>query len=265
MPAPARSRQREPEQASERGCYVYGIVPADVEPTEDARGVGDPPARVEVIRHRDIAALVSTIDVTKPLGRPEDLTAHEQLLDGTAAQAPVLPLRFGATVADGEAVVSELLAPHHDEFASALRELEGRAEYVVKGRYVEAAVLKEILAENPEAVRLRDQIRETEDENATRDVRIRLGEIVHEAIGAKREQDTRGLEDAVAPHVVTGTVREPTHEEDAVHVALLVETGKAQDLERAVGELAREWEGRVTIRLLGPMAPYDFVVTDQES
>jgi hypothetical protein len=40
-----------------------------------------------------------------------------------------------------------------------------------------------------------------------------------------------------------------------------VETAKQDDLERAVSELAKEWEGRVDVRLLGPMAPYDFVVT----
>jgi len=119
MSAPAQSSQQS-TSASDRGYYVYGIVPQDVEATADARGVGDPPARVEVVRHEDIAALVSAIDVTKPLGRPEDLMAHQQLLDASSADAPVLPIRFGAVMADAEAVVNELLAPHHDEFAAAL-------------------------------------------------------------------------------------------------------------------------------------------------
>jgi len=34
-----------------------------------------------------------------------------------------------------------LLAPRHDEFAAALEQLEGRAEFLVKGRYVEEAVI----------------------------------------------------------------------------------------------------------------------------
>jgi hypothetical protein len=56
-------------------------------------------------------------------------------------------------------------------------------------------------------------------------------------------------------------VREPTHERDAVHLALLVETERQGELEEAVKELAGQWAGRVTMRLLGPLAPYDFVVT----
>jgi Gas vesicle synthesis protein GvpL/GvpF len=244
-----------------RGCYVYAIVPADVEPTPEAKGVGDPPGKIKVIRHKDIAALVSEVDLSKPLGRPEELSAHSELLDGAATQAPVLPLRFGAVLSDRDAVVSELLEPHHDEFAAALSELEGRAEYVVRGRYVDEAVLEEVLSENPEAARLREEIRRTGDEHATRNARIRLGELINAAIAAKREADTRKVGDALAPFAVASNVREPTHEMDAAYVALLAETAKQKELEKVVSKLAEDWKGRVRLRLLGPLAPYDFVVT----
>ena len=57
-----------PEQARElgqSGCYVYGIVPADVESAADVPGVGDPPARVQLIRQGGLAALVSEVDLTQ--------------------------------------------------------------------------------------------------------------------------------------------------------------------------------------------------------
>jgi len=44
-------------------------------------------------------------------------------------------------------------------------------------------------------------------------------------------------------------------------VALLVETSRRDDLEQALSDLASDWEGRIGIRLLGPMAPYDFTTT----
>ncbi len=257
MSAPARSEQTS-GAGNNRRCYVYGIVPQDVEVTADARGVGDPPGQVKLLRHGDIAALVSDIDVTQPLGRPEDLMDHQQLLDAASAETPVLPLRFGAVMTNSQAVVDELLGPHHDEFAAALKKLEGRAEYVVKGRYVEKAVLKEVLSENAEAAGLRDEIR-AGDEYATRNARIRLGEIINQAITAKREADTRKVGDVLAPYCVASNVREPTHEQDAAHLALLVATAEEAEFERAVDELAYEWDGRVNLRLLGPMAPYDFV------
>lgn len=246
----------------ERGtaCYLYGVVPADVETDPEARGVGDPPGRVTVIRHGDIAALVSEIARDKPLGTPEDLQAHEALLDAAAAEVPVLPLRFGAAMSDPDAVAEEFLAPHHDDFAAALKELEGRAEYVVKGRYVQQAVLREVLAESPEAARLRERISGTEDDAATRNDRIALGELVNRAIARKRDEDTRTLVEALSPLGATVNVREPTHEEDAAHVALLVETARQPELVDTVREIAERWRGRVTMRLLGPLAAYDFVI-----
>jgi gas vesicle protein GvpL/GvpF len=240
--------------------YVYGILPGDVEVEPGAAGVGDPPGEIRVVRHRDLAALVSDIDPNLPLGRPEDLVAHEELLDASAADVPVLPLRFGAVVTNDDAVTEELLGPHHDEFAAALRQLEGHAEYVVKGRYAEDALLREVLSEDPQAARLGDQIRGA-DPDATRELRIQLGEIISNAVESKRQQDTRTLGEAVDGIVAASVVRPPTHELDAVHTALLVESSAAQDLEQAVQRLADEWNGRVEVRLIGPMAAYDFMGT----
>jgi hypothetical protein len=262
MSAPETSAQPSSEPRA-CGWYIYGIVPGDVEMNDDAQGVGDPPGKVDVVRHGDIAALVSEVDTSKPLGRPEDLMAHEQLLDSASVEAPILPLRFGAVVANREAVIEELLAPNHDGFAKALSELEGSAEYVVHGRYVEEKILTEVLSESADAAQLLEDIRAVGNEDATRDEQIRLGEYISNAITAKREADTRTLSDAIASHCIATSVREPAHELDAVNVALLIKTAEQAGLEKAVEKLARDWTDRVNVRLLGPMAPYDFVTTSQ--
>jgi hypothetical protein len=251
---------RAPRSDQQTGVYVYGILPGDVEVEPGAAGVGDPPGEIRVVRHGDLAALVSDIDLSQPLGRPEDLFAHEELLDSSAAEVAVLPLRFGAVVTNDDAVTEELLDPHHDEFAAALRELEGHAEYVVKGRYAEDAILREVLTEDPQAAQLAEQIKGA-DPDATRELRMQLGEIVGNAIAAKREEDTRALGDAVAGHVTASAVRPPTHELDAVYTAFLVETSAAGDLDQAVQGQARDWRGRIELRLIGPLAAYDFTGT----
>ncbi|MEV6324484.1 GvpL/GvpF family gas vesicle protein [Nocardia sp. NPDC051787] len=249
---------RETESAQRTGVYVYGIVPADVEPEEQAAGVGDPPSTIDVVRHDEISALVSNVAVDRQFGTPDDLTAHARLLDGAAAVAPVLPLRFGAVMSDPEAVKRELLEANYDEFRAALEELEGKAQFVVKGRYVEGTILREVLDENAEAARLRDEIRD-KPEDATRNARIALGEIVNQAVTAKRAEDTRQLLTLLEPLTSLVNQREPTHEEDAAHFAILLELSKQSDLEATLSQLADEWEERVELSLLGPMAAYDFV------
>ena len=238
--------------------YVYGILPADIELEPGAAGVGDPPGEVRVVRRGDLAALVSDVDLTKPLGRPDDLFAHEGLLDAAAAEVPVLPLRFGALVSSDDAVAEELLQGHHDEFVTALSQLEDRVEYVVRGRYDEQGILREVLGGNPPAARLANQIRGA-DPDATRELRIQLGEILNSEVAGKREKDTRAVGDAVDGLVEASVVRPPSSELDAVYIALLVRTDAVDDLEEAVSRLANDWAGRVDLNLIGPLAAYDFV------
>jgi Gas vesicle synthesis protein GvpL/GvpF len=241
----------------DRGLLLYGVVPADVEPTADAQGVGDPPGPVQVISHNHIAALVSEVRVDQPLGRPNELRAYEQLLDGTAAVAPVLPVRFGAVLADEDAVI-DLLSRYEEAFRSALDELEGRVQYAVRGRYVEEVLLTEVLNESVEAQQLREQIRQL-PVDASINLRAELGELVHQAVEAKRDADTQRLVDALAPLADEVLVRPATHEQDITNLALLVETDRSAEFENGVSQLAEEWADRATLRLLGPLAPYDFV------
>src|SRR5690606_36902485 len=146
---------------------------------------------------------VSEVSVDRPLGTPDDLTAHARLLDGSAAVVPVLPLRFGAVMTDADAVAKELLDSNEETLRNALTELEGRAQFVVKGRYVEQAILRELLEGDPEAERLRAAIRD-KPEDATRNERIALGELINTAIEQRRATDTDrvvGALDALDPLV----------------------------------------------------------------
>jgi hypothetical protein len=257
---PQQRTQGHGESAHKQGCYVYGIFPGDVQVDSDFAGVGDPPAGIKAVRDDDLAAVISTVELDRPLGTPEDLRAHKTILDSSATEVPVLPMRFGAVLSDEDAVATELLQANHDEFAAALREIDGRVQYVVKGRYLEPAVLAEVLSENRQAQRLRREIKGA-DPAATRDASIQLGEIVSDAIEARRADDTRLLSERMDGHCVASAIRAPSHELDAVHVAFLVEHGRENELEQVIDGLSADWDGRVDLRVLGPMAAYDFVVT----
>ncbi|HEX6353423.1 GvpL/GvpF family gas vesicle protein, partial [Actinophytocola sp.] len=248
---------------ADQRVYVYGIVPSDVETMSDARGVGEPPAEVFVVRHGDIAALVSRIDPDTSLGAPEDLAAHEALLDAAVTESPVLPVRFGAVMTGEDVVADELLAAYHDEFAAALDELEGKAEFVVQGRYDLDAVLHEIFDKDTEVARLREVIR-GKPETATRRERVAIGERVSNIITARQNADTQMVVKALTDLGAPVTIRAPTHDEDALHVACLIELADRPELESRIDQIARTWSGRVSVRLLGPFAPYDFVTTTRE-
>src|ERR1700754_2246563 len=170
--------------------YVYGLVGADAQLPENLTGLG-PSGKVSTIVHRDVAAIVSDVPADRPLGTRDDLLAHEAVVDAVAASTAVLPMRFPAVIEE-EGVVEELLTPHHDHFVAALAELSGRVQYTLKGRYEQDVVLREVLEENPEVRELQDEVRDL-PEDATYHQRLRLGELVVEALEERRDAEEAQL------------------------------------------------------------------------
>jgi hypothetical protein len=209
-----------------------------------------------------LAAVVSEVDTGRPFGTPDDLKAHAEVLDNLAAALqPVLPFRFGTVLRDRQAVAEALLDEYGDRLAEGLAELQGKAQFTLKGRYDLDVVLREVLTERPEAQRLRDELSGLPEE-AGYYQRVRLGELVSESIAAKRWADAEEVERRLAPLAVAASAGEPAAAEGQADVAFLVEHSRRGAFERAADDLARRWHGRARLRLLGPLAPYDFVPRD---
>lgn len=245
-----------PADETPRAYYVYGIVGSGARLPEELSGLGG--AQVFLVRHGDLAAVVSEIPRGQALGTREDLLAHEGVVEALARETTTLPLRFGAVVTMPDALVEEMLDPYHGWFADVLAELSGTREFAVLGGYVEEAVLREIVEENPEVARLREQVRALPEEAAYYD-RIRLGELIVMALEHKRQGDTDELVCALEPHAASVALRAPSDEETAADAAFLVTDRQLPGFEAAVDELGERWSGRVRLRMIGPLAPYDFV------
>jgi len=105
---------------------------------------------------------------------------------------------------------------------------------------------------------LRDSVRQLPEDAAYYE-RVRLGELIAHALEGKREKDNAAVAQALAPHAVAVAPRQPTGDDTAADAAFLVDAAQRRKFERAVDELGHHWAGRVRLRLLGPLAPYDFV------
>ncbi|WP_028936465.1 GvpL/GvpF family gas vesicle protein [Pseudonocardia spinosispora] len=236
--------------------YVYGLVAADTVVPEGLSGLG-PSERVSTVTHGQVAAIVSDVPIDRPLGTRDDLIAHETVVDAVARSAAVLPMRFPAVVED-HGIVEELLAPNHDHFLQVLTALEGRVQFTLKGRYEQDTVLRELLRDNTEIRELRDQVGELPEDASYYD-RVRLGELIVAELERRRDDEAAGILDRLEPTVVDLAARHPATPEDVINVAFLVERAHQQRFEDSVEDLGRDLDGRVRFRLLGPLAPYDFV------
>jgi hypothetical protein len=186
-----------------------------------------------------------------------DLVAHETVLDAVAGRAAVVPMRFPAVVEE-HAVVDELLAPNEDRFLTILDGLENRIQFTLTGRYEQDAVLREILEGDPEIAALREKIRSL-PEDATYYHRVRLGELVVQALEDRRDVEAAEIVDRLEPFAVATASNPLAAPEDVVNTAFLVERKRRGEFEDAVESVGKALAGRIRLRLLGPVAPYDFV------
>lgn len=237
---------------------VYGVV-ADAPATAPEDEVGPDGTALRRVTFHDLAAVVGGVDPGWRPGR-EDLLRYSSVLDGLARQGPVVPVQFGSLLADEQEVVDQVLAPEEERLTELLHSLEGKVQVQVRARYVEEAVLREVVETDPEVRALRERTRGLPEDAAYGD-RVRLGELAANAVTERAAEDAEAVLDVLRPHAVAEIAR-PVGGLDVLDAVALVEAERFPVLEEALETYAEAAYDRLRIRLMGPTAPYDFVGTD---
>jgi len=236
--------------------YVYGVVRADDASSSKLTGINDEP--VSPVTSEGLAALTSDVpDDFLEAGRDELLT-HSRVLEQALEHGTVLPMRFGVVLPDERSVRDELLAPHSEELEAQLRDMDGKVEINLKVFHDEDTILREAVAEIPEAAELRQSI-QGKPEDATYYERIRLGELIAQALDDKRELTEPAIVDRLSQYAVAVQVGDPAHERMALNASFLVQREDLGRFDKAVDELGEEQGGRIRIRYTGPLPPHSFV------
>jgi len=240
--------------------YVYGVTRPGTAVPGGLTGIEDQPVRL--VEHDRCAAVTSDLTVQRALGERADLLAHQGVLEAfLEAGGVVLPFRFGAVLAGPAAVEKELLAANVDRLSGVLDELDGRVEMRVRGTYVQDAVLREVMSGDPEIAGLNERLRQVPEDAADAAYydRVRLGEMVAQALERRREHDGQALLEALAPAAEALVRKPPARQEDVVDAAFLVARDAREGFEQTVREVGAQHADRITLRLVGPLPPYDFV------
>ncbi|TMQ86255.1 GvpL/GvpF family gas vesicle protein [Actinomadura soli] len=241
--------------------YVYGVTRSGAALPPGVNGLDDRPVSL-VEDGGACAAVVSALPGGRALGERADLVAHQRVLNALVeAGTVVVPFRFGAAMADRAAVQKELLAANAERLGQVLDELDGKVELRLKATYVQDTVLREIMAAEPEIAELSRRLRDVPPDiaDAVYYDRVRLGELIAQAMQRLRDQDGQALLDGAAPAAEAFARKPPIREEDVLDASFLVRADRRAEFERTVEELGRSRAERVRVRLIGPLPPYDFV------
>ncbi|WP_225802699.1 GvpL/GvpF family gas vesicle protein [Streptomyces sp. NK15101] len=233
--------------------YVYAVTtrehPCRV---EGMTGVGSEGAAVRVLSTEALRAVVSDIEgEIRPKRR--DVVAHQAVQDRLIADGTQLPLRFGYTAPDDDAVL-RVLDEKEDFYRAELERVADCAEYHVKASRAEDLLLREILEDLPEARRLNEEIRQGSEDPR---LPVELGRMVAEEVEQRRANAAEELIGSLAS-LGREYVVHPVGGDDFLALSLLVR----QDDEGALKTLREHAGDRgdgVEVRLTGPLPPYSFM------
>jgi hypothetical protein len=215
--------------------YVYGVTWAATPLPDD----------VTPVVHRDLAAVTSAVEARELRARRRDLLRHAEIVQRVFDGGPVVPLRFGAIVADAQA---DLLEPRYDELTRLLRDLDGLAEVTLHAYYREDDVLRALLDEEPRLVRLR----------ATAPP-VQLGEAVARALAARRDADAESIVRTLRQHAREVALDELRTELEVFRGAFLIPRDALSEVDAAADELARAHAATTVFKYTGPLPPHHFV------
>jgi glycosyltransferase involved in cell wall biosynthesis len=109
--------------------YVYALVDAGVETPPPMEGHAGAP--LCLVGRGPVAAVCSRHDDLDVRVEPEELWRHERVIEALMEKHAVLPVRFGTTVAEDDALAAALDERRAD-FCAALDRVRGRVEISVR-------------------------------------------------------------------------------------------------------------------------------------
>ena len=238
------------------GCHVYGVVRSDtVDVLPDVTGIDDAP---RLVVQGGVAAVVSDLRIDRPPGRRADLMAYSRVLDTLARRATVVPVQFGSVLDQEDEVVDQTSRPPTRSTSPLCStSWRGGRSFCCGPPTSRTSALSEVVASDvgsgscasvtvgrPEAVHRH---------------LVHLGELVSQALEEKREVDCAMILEFVGPLVAAHRVRIGSGTDELCELSVLVDDVARDRFEERLEILAEAVHERIRLRLLGPLAPFDFV------
>lgn len=240
----------------EQGRYLYCIVRPGTTDGLDLRGIDDQP--ISEVVEDGLAVLVSPSAVKRYRLSRQYTLGHELIIERAMTRGTVLPIKFG-TVAETEAAIREkVLQARGDDLRRLMTEMDGKVELGLKVIWNQERIYADIVARRADIRSLRDQLAGRPPSEAHYE-RVRLGEMVEEALTDRRLEDADAIMARLEP-LSTDTRRNDIYGEMMIlNAAFLVETTHEAEFDAAIQALDAAMNNLMTFKYIGPLPPFNFV------
>jgi len=226
--------------------YVYGIV--DTRYFEPLPGAGHEAGDVVPIPSGRLAAVVSALSVCKIEATPQNVWCHERVLERLMPEHAVLPLRFGTTCRDADAL-EEYLLHSAGGLANDLERVRGKVEIALR------------IMEDTRQIELPQEAL-NDDGPAGRGAAYLRSRLQYHRCEMAQQDSSKWLEnmlrqyfDPVAKDLICAA---PADASTGFRVSCLVERDRVAVLADALDRF-RSDHSNFDVTCTGPWAPYSFV------
>lgn len=244
--------------------YIHAIIPCGERLIFDIVGADDPYDEVYSIPHHHLAAVVSPSPLTDYRGLQRNeaahyLVAHQRIVEALMQDGSILPVKFGTVLPDEDSV-RHFLAQGESLFQTILERFAQQVQLEVIVLWNLREVFQEIGQMEPIAqFKARLAARPPEE---TQGERIAIGQLVKALLDKRRD----ALRDCLLPplrEVALDLIVNPLMDDSMVaNVALLLDEAGQKALEQRLEGLDQTFEGRLTLRCVGPLPPYSFATVE---
>ena len=242
---------------AKEGKYIYCIINGDEGRNFGPIGIGKRGDIVSTIGFNDVSAVISSSPVTRYVIDPDNLMAHEKVIEAVMKDYTVLPVRF-CTIANSAEEVRTFLRRQHGEFKGLLHDLDNKVEMGLKARWNHMdRIFEEIAQTDPRVKELKNRVEHNKE--ADGDEKVILGKAVKAALDEKKAQ----LAEKILRRFKRLTL--DTHQNDVMgddmflNAVFLIDRTREKQFDFLVEDLAEEYENQADFKLVGPAPPFNFV------
>ncbi|NJK81301.1 MAG: GvpL/GvpF family gas vesicle protein [Chloroflexaceae bacterium] len=240
------------------GKYLYCIMRGDEPRYFTNRGIGGRGDVVYTLNASGLAAVVSDSAIIEYDQSRRNMMAHTLVQEEAMQSGPILPIRFGIVAPRAEAIQEQLLARRAVELHGLLDSLEGRQEVGLKAFWYEDVLFQEVIDNNPPIRTLRDSLMGRSAEETYYD-RIRLGEMIADALAQQRETDAEYILQRLRPLAEQIQLSKVLNDRMVLNAAFLIEQRRKPEFDTAIDDIDAVMGKRMIFKYVGAAPPYNFV------
>lgn len=243
-------------EATATGRYIYCVTRSPSVKELDVTGIDGLP--VSIVAVNGLAVVCSPSEVKRYRLSRQYTVAHEQVIERAMELGTVLPVRFG-TVAESEDMIRrKLLGQRNDDLHGLLEKMDGKVEMGVKVLFNADAVYAHIVEHDAAIRTMRDKLADLPP-TETHYERIKLGQMVEQALIQRKTEDADWIMEQLQPHAVDSRRNDVYSELMILNASFLVDKAHEPELEKAVNAVDTSFHGVITIKYVGPLPPFNFV------